>query len=239
MPPTPHALPPNLRLYAIGDIHGRSDLLGQLLEKIARDSEAKGGTARLVFLGDYVDRGLYSRQVIDRLIELKATEPEPPVFLMGNHEQVMRELLRGGENTLLQDWLRFGGRETLMSYGINPMGPPEAVIDALREKTPRAHAEFLEKLDVFAEFGDYFFCHAGIKPGIDLARQTEQDLCWIRYEFLGQTKPHPKMIVHGHTIAAEPELKPNRINIDTGAYATGCLTALGLEGTKKWLLQTK
>jgi len=232
-------LPPGLRLYAIGDIHGRLDLLAQLLEKIDEDSRVAIGTVRKVFLGDYVDRGLYSRQVIDRLIELRSQEKHPPVLLLGNHEQVMRELLRGRDGDLLQDWLRFGGRETLMSYGIAPASEPQAVIAGLREKIAPAHVDFLERLETSASFGDYFFCHAGVRPGVDLATQREQDLVWIRHEFLGHKQPHGKIIVHGHTISTKAEFKSNRINIDTGAYATGCLTALGLEGTRQWLLQTK
>jgi serine/threonine protein phosphatase 1 len=196
---------------------------------------------RKVFLGDYVDRGLYSRQVIDRLIVLRDREKEPPVFLLGNHEQVMRELLRGRDGGLLEDWLRFGGRETLMSYGVNvpPGGSLLGIVAALRDKMPPSHVDFIERLETSAVFGDYFFCHAGVRPGIPLAAQKEEDLVWIRYEFLMNKEPHEKMIVHGHTISPEPEMRPNRINIDTGAYATGHLTTLGLEGTKQWLLQTK
>lgn len=241
MPAASHAIPAGLRLYVIGDIHGRDDLLGKLLEKIDKDARAHKGPARKIFLGDYVDRGLFSRQVIDRLIALREKEKEPPVFLLGNHEQVMRELLRGRDGGLLEDWLRFGGRETLMSYGVNAssFGGGVGVIPALREKIPPAHVDFIERLETSATIGDYFFCHAGVRPGVDLAKQEEQDLIWIRYEFLMHKEPHAKMIVHGHTIAPEPELKPNRINLDTGAYATGRLTSLALEGTKKWLLQTK
>jgi serine/threonine protein phosphatase 1 len=231
------AIPSGQRLYTIGDIHGRADLLTALLKKI--DEDAGETPRRIVFLGDYVDRGLYSKQVIDKLIELKTTEKLTPIYMLGNHEQVMRELLRGREDNLLNDWLRFGGKETLMSYGVNPTAGADKVISSLKEKVPPAHVEFLEKLETSATVGDYFFCHAGVRPGVELNAQTEQDLVWIRYDFLAAKEPHGKMIVHGHTISASAEFKPNRINIDTGAYATGCLTALGLEGTKQWLLQTK
>jgi serine/threonine protein phosphatase 1 len=242
MPAAAPSLPDNLRLYVIGDIHGRVDLLTPLLEKIDRDAKKSKAKTRKIFLGDYVDRGLYSRQVIDHLIDLRAKEPEPPVFLLGNHEQVMRELLHGRDGGLLADWLRFGGRETLLSYGVSSAElakEPAAVIAALREKIAPSHIDFIEKLETSAVFGDYFFCHAGVRPGIDLAKQAEQDLVWIRYDFLAHAKPFGKMVVHGHTISPQPEFRTNRINIDTGAYATGCLTALGLEGKKQWLLQTK
>jgi len=241
MPTAPPSIPADLRLYAIGDVHGRDDLLQLLLKKIDDDARAHKGPVRKVFLGDYVDRGLYSRQVIDRLIALRDAEKEPPVFLLGNHEQVMRELLRGRDGSILEDWLRFGGRETLLSYGVNPSssGAGSGIISALRENMPPSHIDFIERLETFTTVGDYFFCHAGVKPGVELDKQTEQDLIWIRYEFLSHKEPHGKIIVHGHTISPEPELRPNRINIDTGAYATGRLTALALEGSKRWLLQTK
>jgi serine/threonine protein phosphatase 1 len=240
MPATVHSIPSGLRLYAIGDIHGRDDLLGQLLEKIDKDAKEHKGKLRKIFLGDYLDRGLYSRQVIDRLIALRETEKDPPIFLLGNHEQVVRELLRGRNGNLLADWLRFGGRETLMSYGISVApGNISGIVSALREKMPPPHVDFIERLETHAIIGDYFFCHAGVRPGVDLSAQDERDLVWIRAEFLLHKEQHPKMIVHGHTIAPEPELRPNRINLDTGAYATGRLTALKLEGNKKWLLQTK
>jgi serine/threonine protein phosphatase 1 len=231
--------PAGLRLYAIGDIHGRLDLLEQLLEKITADcASLEQAEARLVFLGDYIDRGVYSRQVIDILLHLKATLRPAPVFLMGNHEQVMRTILLESDQVLLQDWMRFGGRETLLSYGIPPIGDPAAIIKLLQQKVPPAHLDFLTGLQVSAVLGDYFFCHAGVRPGVALDAQSEQDLVWIRHDFLTSQKPHGKMIVHGHTIAPQVEFRPNRVNVDTGAYATGCLTALALEGSKQWLLQT-
>lgn len=236
------SLPDGLRLYVVGDIHGRLDLLTQLMTKIDEDRGSAPAATQMVFLGDYVDRGLYSRQVLDYLIARAAGENPSPIFLAGNHEQVMRTLLRDPhKHDLLDDWLHFGGRETLLSYGVMPSvlaGPRDKVMDLARAKVPPAHVDFLEKLQVSAVFGDYFFAHAGVRPGLDLAAQTEQDLLWIRYDFLNNTKPYGKIIVHGHTISPEVEFRPNRIGIDTGAYATGCLTALALEGTKRWLLQT-
>jgi serine/threonine protein phosphatase 1 len=241
--PQPPRLPEGLRLYAIGDIHGRADLLETLVKKIDEDSKTATGEVRKIFLGDYVDRGISSRQVIDFLIALRAREKTPSIFLMGNHEHVMQELLHNPKNDdLMQDWLRFGGRETLMSYGIRPAlmtgGHSAALMAELLAAMPASHVEFIESLALKAEYGDYFFCHAGVRPGVDLKAQNAQDLIWIRYDFLHHKEPFGKIIVHGHTICRQVEMKPNRIDIDTGAYATGCLTALGLEGTKKWLLQT-
>lgn len=235
-------LPADLRLYVVGDIHGRLDLLAELMDKIEQDSNSFSGAVQKIFLGDYVDRGLYSRQVIDYLVSLQDRERKPPTFIMGNHEQVMRELLRDPSNReLLEDWLTFGGRETLLSYGVMPsvlQGNRDNIMNVAKAKIPAAHVDFLEKLSLSQTHGDYFFCHAGVRPGIDLAAQTEQDLTWIRYDFLSYTRSFGKVVVHGHTISPQVEFRPNRIGIDTGAYATGCLTALALEGTKRWLLQT-
>jgi len=148
MPNAPPVLPDGLRLYVIGDIHGRADLLVQLMKKIGEDSRKAPAKTRKIFLGDYVDRGLYSREVIDYLLDLRTRETEPPVFLLGNHEQVMRELLRGRDGGLLDDWLRFGGRETLLSYGVPAAAVaegPTAVMKTLREKISPAHIDFLER----------------------------------------------------------------------------------------------
>jgi len=234
------SLPDGQRLYAIGDIHGRLDLLKALVAKI--NADAGDVPARKIFLGDYIDRGIYSREVIDYLMALRETEKVPPIFLLGNHEHIMRVLLEERVETLLQSWMYFGGKETLLSYGVNPAiiaaHDVEALFDALADKTPESHKAFLKSLPLSASFGDYFFCHAGVRPGVSLETQSEQDLVWIRDEFLDSDAQHGKIIVHGHSICDEAEILPNRICIDTGAYATGCLTALGLEGTKKWLIQT-
>ncbi|MDP9127630.1 MAG: serine/threonine protein phosphatase [Pseudomonadota bacterium] len=241
MPETLPALPPDLRLYAIGDIHGCLDQLKELVGKIDEDAAGYGGTTRKIFLGDYIDRGLYSKQTIEFALELAEREKAPPIFILGNHEQVMRSLLRSPDARLLHNWFSFGGRETLLSYGITQSvlaGPPTGIFDAMAEKVPEKHKAFLEQLSLAATFGDYFFCHAGVRPGVPLDRQIEQDLTWIRYEFLNHKDSFGKVVVHGHTISYQAEFLPNRIGIDTGAYATGCLTALGLEGNRQWLVQT-
>jgi serine/threonine protein phosphatase 1 len=241
MPMTAPTLPAGLRLYAIGDVHGCLDVLKQLLEKVAADSLKAKGKVRIIFLGDYVDRGLHSKGVIDYLLEWRKHQKESPIFLLGNHEEVMRSILIDREKELLDNWLSFGGRETLMSYGVKPSAlaaGPTKMIAELAAKTPPSHLEFLQKLEVSASFGDYFFCHAGVRPGVSLDQQKDDDLIWIRQEFLGYTGPFGKVVVHGHSIRLKAEFKANRIAIDTGAYATGRLTALGLEGTEKWIIQT-
>ncbi len=235
-------VPEGLRIYAIGDIHGRIDLLDALLAKIDRDASTTKKRAIRVFLGDYIDRGAQSRQVLDRLIGLQQKDAEANIFLIGNHELVMRELLEKGDPFLLQDWLRFGGRETLLSYGIELSQftkAPETLLPALAAACPPEHRQFLNSLKLSTEFGSYFFCHAGARPGVALNKQAEKDLIWIRNEFLNYTGSFGKIIVHGHTICEKVERHTNRINIDTGAYATGCLTALGLEGSRWCLLQTR
>lgn len=232
-----------MRVYAIGDIHGRFDLLERLLKLIDDDAVSSQHTVLKIFLGDYIDRGLQSRQVLEKLVHLQHHEKPTPIFLSGNHEMVMHTLLGDTDITLMSDWLRYGGRETLLSYGVTlPVEtPPDALHKlqlALGEKVPAAHIAFLNSLKRSATLGDYFFCHAGVRPGVPLDEQTERDLAWIRNEFMHHTGNHGKIIVHGHTICNTAEFKPNRINIDTGAYATGRLTALALEGTKQWLIQT-
>ncbi|HEU0117049.1 MAG TPA: metallophosphoesterase family protein [Alphaproteobacteria bacterium] len=244
MPALKPTLPPGLRVYAIGDIHGRFDLLKRVLEKIDADAKTASGPVQKIFLGDYIDRGLNSREIINYLIDWQAKEKgaNAPIFLLGNHERVMLSVLKESDTVLLERWLCFGGRETMLSYGVKPsvfVESPTVALEALADKVPPAHMAFLETLKTTAEFGDYFFCHAGVRPGVPLEKQEEDDLVWIRHEFLDHGDSYGKMVVHGHSISLEAEFRPNRIGIDTGAYATGNLTALGLEGTKQWLIQTK
>lgn len=234
-------LPAGLRVYAIGDIHGRLDLLQQLREKITADAATSKAKIQIIFLGDYIDRGVYSRQLIDYLINWKNEATPPPIFLLGNHELVMRQILERGDETLLEDWLQFGGMETLLSYGVRPVGADaksSAIIKSLQEKTPEPHRDFLSSLQPSVSFGDYFFCHAGVEPDVSLEEQPLESLVWIRKRFLEYKGRHDKMIVHGHSVSLKAEFRLNRIGIDTGAYATGKLTALGLEGDNQWLLQT-
>jgi serine/threonine protein phosphatase 1 len=223
-------------IYAIGDIHGCYDQLRRLLTQIASDAEAhaKGRTATLIFCGDYIDRGPASREVLDALCWLKRRRPFHLQFLKGNHEQVMLDYISDPLRTTA--WLRFGGSETLQSYGVTPPSPdddPEAHFaarDDLLERLPVSHLRFLEDLELMVGVGDYAFVHAGIRPGVPLTKQTEADLLWIREDFLDTDASHDRIIVHGHTWESDqPQVLPHRIGIDTGAYETGVLTALRIE----------
>jgi serine/threonine protein phosphatase 1 len=223
-------------IYAIGDIHGCYDQLRRLLTQIASDAEnyANGRTTTLVFCGDYVDRGPASRQVLDALCWLKRRRPFQLQFLKGNHEQVMLNYIAAPARTTA--WLRFGGSETLESYGVTPPDPDDAAEahfaarDDLLERLPVAHLRFLENLELMVGVGDYAFVHAGVRPGVALAKQVEEDLLWIREDFIESEESHDRIIVHGHTWESkEPQARPHRIGIDTGAYETGVLTALRIE----------
>ncbi len=235
-------VPEGMRIYAVGDIHGRDDLLDQLLGQVSADAAAKAPAQNvLIFLGDYVDRGLQSCQVLDRLI---AGPPEgfEAVFLKGNHEEALLQFL--GDAQFAKTWKYYGGLETLHSYGVTELtlSDDPAVFERARERfeevLPEAHRSFLEKLSISAVFGDYFFAHAGVRPGIGLERQSERDLLWIRDDFLSSRANFGKIVVHGHTPRENVEFQSNRIGVDTGAYMTNVLTALVLEGSDRDLLQT-
>ncbi|TWT08723.1 metallophosphoesterase family protein [Reyranella sp. CPCC 100927] len=241
--PSVARVPDGTRLYAVGDIHGRDDLLDQLLQAIGRDAQSARDDARrvLLFLGDYVDRGLGSRQVIERLLRRPLEEFET-IHLLGNHEEAFLGFLAG--TPIAFDWFKYGGLETLYSYDVpiprRPSGPSE--MEALRrqavEAVPAAHVAFLQDCKLWHVEGDYAFAHAGVRPGVPLERQQADDLLWIRDAFLSSRANHGKVIVHGHTICERPEIRPNRINIDTGAYASGRLTCLVLEGVERRFLHT-
>lgn len=226
-------LPEGVRIYAIGDIHGCADLLKQLFTVIDADlARSRPPHPIQVFLGDYIDRGPESRRAIDLLIE--RSKNHPTVFLKGNHEAYLAEAL--DDPTRLQDWRKYGGLQTLVSYGLMPpLNPdPAEQVELMRQlKTalPEDHKRFLQRLRLSFTCGDFFFVHAGVRPGIRLARQREADLLWIRDAFLESEENFGKYIVHGHTPVREPDIRPNRINIDTGAYATGNLTLLTIQGT--------
>ena len=226
-------LPDGIRVYAFGDIHGRSDLLKEMFTVIDADI-ARNPVSRPieVFLGDYIDRGPNSAHTLDLLIERSFYRET--VFLKGNHEAYFLEVLR--DPAKLEDWRQFGGLQTLMSYGIQPTFSPNTneqtdLIRALVEVMPGNHLKFLQSLKPSFLCGDFFFVHAGVRPGIPLKEQQETDLLWIRNEFLDSDENFGKFIVHGHTPVREPDIRPNRINIDTGAYATGNLTLLTIQGS--------
>lgn len=224
-------VPDGLRVYAIGDIHGRIDLLDQLLSRIDADLETNAiGRAVQVFLGDYIDRGQGSAAVVERLIGRGQTRET--VCLMGNHEACLLEFL--DDPSVLTAWGQNGGLTTLLSYGLKPLMHSDVekqaeLSAALARTMPKSHHEFLRGLPLSFICGDFFFVHAGVRPGAPLSRQHEDDLLWIRDDFLSHESRFEKMIVHGHTPVLEPDVRPNRINIDTGAYATGRLTCLRLE----------
>jgi serine/threonine protein phosphatase 1 len=229
--------PDGLRLYAIGDVHGRDDLLATMHERIALDRASRPTPDyRIIHLGDYVDRGPESAAVIERLVKLKAAD-ERAVFLKGNHEELLLDFLNdpvGGGPTFFNN----GGLATLASYGLSLdrwfFGNRHMIdaADRLAKLMPPAHRAFLDGLGLSARFGDFFFCHAGIKPGVPLDKQTADDLTWIRGPFLESTQEFEAVVVHGHTPAPEPEVRPNRINIDTGAVFSGVLTCVAIEGTE-------
>ena len=229
------------RAYAVGDVHGRLDLLDQLLAKIeqdVRDRPAK--KVLLIFVGDLIDRGPKSAQVIERLRTYKR-QGIRPVFLLGNHEEVLLRIL-GGDAELITKWRWFGGAECLQSYGLDPEQfsqiSDQLALELVREAIPKEHVQFLESFVDSCRFGDYLFVHAGIRPGVELEDQRQSDLRWIREPFLLDETDHGFVVVHGHTISSEVEERANRIGIDTGAYRTNVLTALAIEGTERWLMAT-
>ncbi len=221
--------PDDTRLYAIGDIHGRADLMKRLLDDILADAAGAPETRKaLVFLGDYVDRGFQSREVIEHLISADLS-PFETHFLKGNHEAAFEMFL--SDPDFGPEWARFGGAETLMSYGIQPprsktaQGEWGAACEELNAALPVAHRKFLNGLKLYEVFGDYVFVHAGLRPGRGLDSQAERDLLWIREDFLNSDEVFDKLVVHGHTPIGEPHRDHRRIGIDTGAYLTGRLTA--------------
>jgi serine/threonine protein phosphatase 1 len=230
------------RAYVVGDIHGRLDLLEELLERIHRDLDRRPvRKTLLVFVGDLIDRGPASAQVVERLRTYRRHGVRP-IFLLGNHEEVLLRIL-AGDSTLISSWLQFGGAECLKSYGVSPRElrgqTDEEAIATIRQAIPAAHANFLKGFIDTCRFGDYLFVHAGVRPGVELDQQRQTDLRWIREPFLFDETDHGFVVVHGHTISPEIEERQNRIGIDTGAYRTGVLTALAIEGAERWYIDTR
>lgn len=225
------ALPDGVRIYAVGDVHGRLDLLNDVLHGIDRHRRAHPVPRPVqVFVGDYIDRGPASAQVLDRLVEWSAANET--VCLKGNHDTFIFEFLKHPDT--LRNWIALGGVETLRSYGLKPTLNPDTALQkelalGLRTALPKAHRTFLGSLQTSFSCGRYFFVHAGVRPGIPLRAQSEDDLMWIREDFLLHEQPFEKIIVHGHTPVRDIDIRPNRINIDTGAFATGRLSCLILE----------
>ncbi len=230
------SIPPGERVYAVGDIHGRLDLLDRLLGLIDAYETARPCTdTSIIFLGDYIDRGPDSCGVIERLLG-DFPYGAKAHFLRGNHEAIMLRCLRGPE--MFANWAANGGLATLRSYGLDASfsadGP--TLLRQLRDVLPETHLAFLKGLKMTMERGDYFFVHAGVRPGVPLASQAEEDCLWIREKFLDHRGSFGKIVVHGHTPVAEPEMLANRIGIDTGSFFSGRLTALRLEGKSRAFL---
>ena len=229
-------VPEGARVYVIGDIHGRLDLLSQLRERIVMDSGNFTGERKVaVYLGDYVDRGPRAKEVIDLLVDEPLAGFES-VHLKGNHENFLLDFL--DDASVWPLWLYNGAGATLLSYGVSSTAGPEGLQAEFRAPIPARHLEFLHSLALSHAEGDYFFVHAGVRPGVALEDQDEADMIWIRDPFLFSDADHGKIVVHGHSIAREPEIEANRIGIDTGAYATGKLTCLVLEGANRAFLHT-
>jgi serine/threonine protein phosphatase 1 len=225
-------IPRGLRVYAVGDVHGRADLLTQLFSGIDADLDVNPASRAVhVFLGDYIDRGPDSREVLDLLIA--RSQRHELICLKGNHEVLIEQFLRKPE--MLATWRQVGGIQTLLSYGVRPSFNPDvaeqgALARWLAEALPPAHVQFFRSLHRSFSCGDFFFVHAGVRPGVPLSQQTDEDMFWIREKFLRHPEKFEKIIVHGHTPVAEVEFHSNRINIDTGAFATGRLSCLRIEG---------
>jgi serine/threonine protein phosphatase 1 len=238
---SPARVPPGVCVYAVGDIHGRIDLLAQMHRLITEDAaHVTPGTSKVViYLGDYVDRGPQSREVIDFLLHDRLPDVQA-VYLLGNHDAWLLSFLV--DPTIGPTWLRYGGEATVHSYGIH-LGAPQDDLryyqqlqEDLRQRVPHGHVDFLQRLELSFESGDYLFVHAGVHPGLPLDRQTADDLLWIREPFLSSRRDLGRVVVHGHTVESEPIVRSNRIGIDTGACWTGCLTCLVLEeGTYRFL----
>jgi serine/threonine protein phosphatase 1 len=233
------AIPEGRRVYAIGDVHGCLSLFDRLLARIDADNEARHpADVTLILLGDLVDRGPDSAGVVERAIQLQDRGGDFR-WLLGNHEEVFLKAL-SGDPAAMRYFVRIGGGPTIHSYGLDGDEYRGMAFDELAEAFPRLvperHRRFLQSAEEKIAIGDYLFVHAGIRPGVGIEQQRSSDLRWIRDDFLDDGSDHGCVVVHGHTIFDEVQVRPNRIGIDTGAYATGRLTAVGLQGTERWFI---
>lgn len=234
-------VPAGVRVYAIGDVHGRADLLEKLVGQIMADDVQRGTMqTEIVLLGDLIDRGPDSAGVIDYALHLRERHPNSH-FLLGNHEEVMLHVLEGNLEAM-NFFRRIGGIETMMSYGIKAEDcdilEDEMLLDAFRTRVPQEHIDFLKHFQDVMVAGDYVFVHAGIRPGVPLDSQKVADLRWIREPFLNHKGLLDHVVIHGHTISEEVDERAHRVGIDTGAFYSDRLTAVGLEGTERWFLST-
>lgn len=232
-------IPDGQRVYAVGDIHGRLDLLNELIDGIEADDKMRGSAqTQIIFLGDLIDRGPDSAGVIDRLVDLAEARGNVR-FILGNHEEVFLRSLDGDLESL-RLFVRIGGRETMLSYGISERDYERTdyaeLLALMQAHVPERHIAFLKGFEDRIEVGDYVFVHAGLRPGVAIEDQKRADMRWIRSSFLDSDAEFGKLVVHGHSISDEVIERPNRIGLDTGAFATGRLSALGLEGEERWFL---
>ena len=234
--------PPDCVVWAVGDIHGRSDLADRLIQAIRADLHAAEASRKVVvFLGDSVDRGLDSKGVLNQLCNLAADPGLEVRFIKGNHEDRMEAFL--DDPLVGPSWCDYGGRDTLVSYGVSPppmRGDLQAWSDASRalgEALPESHRDLLADQEVSLSIGDYFFVHAGARPGVPLINQSPDDMMWIRHPFLDHPAPFEQVVVHGHTPTETVHSDARRIGVDTGAYATNVLSAVRLERETRVLLQ--
>ncbi len=233
-------------VYAVGDIHGRLDCFQALLELIRKDIgtlDLEGRKPTIIILGDLIDRGPESAGCIERAMRLTEEDWCEVELVKGNHEQALLQFLE--DPAVGPNWVQYGGDATLLSYGVDvaqadPSRGWVSVQDAFAKALPDSHRAFLAAMKLWVERDDYLFVHAGVRPGLPLERQTEADLLWIRHEFLRAERPHPnRVVVHGHTPRREPDLHRWRIGVDTGAYASGVLTAIRLKGAERMVIQTR
>lgn len=235
-----------LRLYAIGDIHGRIDLLTEMLGLISRDNQTRPAVpTQIVMIGDYIDRGSDSAAVCQLMVRL-AQQPHVHC-LRGNHEQMLLSILAGDYESV-RFWLQNGGDAAALSWGIDPalidlatvdVSSGGAVVDELRAAIPADVQEWLKSLKTTHVVGDYLFVHAGVRPGVSLQDQKTEDMLWIRRSFLECDQPFSHYVIHGHSQSGSPDARENRAGIDTGAYRSGVLTAIGIFGDERWFIQTQ
>lgn len=238
-------VPPGTVVYAIGDIHGRLDLLETIQGALLDDAQRRQAVRRIVvYLGDYVSRGIDSRGVVDRVLGWQPQGFER-VMLKGNHEDLLLRFL-GGELEAGRHWFDYDGLDTLMHYGVQAKdvaGRDETALAELRRRfaqaLPSGHLDFFESLEISFRVGGYLFVHGGVRPGVALEAQSAHDCMWIRGRFLDSDADFGATVVHGHSIVATPEVRPNRIGIDTGAYRSHVLTCLVLDGEQRDFLQTR
>lgn len=225
-------LPEGVRVYAIGDIHGYADLLDKMHNKIKEDAASfDEGRRVIVYMGDYIDRGYKSKEVIETLVNNPMADFEK-IYILGNHEDAMMKFMENPE--MAESWLAWGGESTLLSYGVSSRNEKgraslQEIAKQLNEKLPENHRSFLNNLQLSYIEGDYIFVHAGLRPGVEIDKQSRDDMLTIRNEFLESDKRFNKTVVFGHTIFPEPFAKNGRIAVDTGAYAHGNLTCAVLE----------